>query len=88
MRPDSVKEVQQMIGILEDHVSYKNIESYSMQCCPTGFRLVVSFGKFTTMEFKHNDTFNDGSKCNEYHSVFDALLDCNMKILDKVRSKP
>jgi len=42
------------------------------------------YGKI--LEYRHNDT-NVSKGFNKYDSIFDLLLDCNMTILDKIRSK-
>ena len=86
MKPDSIKAIQEFIQTIEDHVANGHIENYSMHCDPTGFDLIVCLGQFKTLEYSHNDTIVTKGY-NKYESIFDLLLDCNMTILDKIRSK-
>jgi len=84
MKPDSIKEIQEFLQTIEEHVTNGHIEDYTLHCDRTGIRLRVIF-KGKIIEYRHNDDMPKGF--NKYDSIFDLLLDCNMTILDKISSK-
>ena len=86
MKPDSIKAIQEFLQIIEDHDANRHIEGYDLHCDRTGIRLRVIFEYGKILEYRHNDT-NVSKGSNKYDSIFDLLLDCNMTILDKIRSK-
>lgn len=86
MKPDSIKAIQEFLQTIEDHVTNHHIEGYDLHCDRTGIRLRVIFKYDKTLEYRHIDT-NISKGFNKYDSIFDLLLDCNMTILDKIRSK-
>lgn len=86
MKPDSIKEIQEFLQTIEEHVTNRHIEDYTLHCDRTGIRLRVIFEYGKIIEYRHNDT-NMPKGFNKYDSIFDLLLDCNMTILNKISSK-